>query len=240
MTKELFREDGYLKSCESRVSRIFENGFSTDQTVFYPVGGGQPGDTGTFIGQSERAVGAAIIDCRKDKESGDIIHVVSEDSQIPAVDQIVTLKIDWNRRYRLMRMHSCLHMLCVAVPYPVTGGAIRDGSGRLDFDLPEPPTREDLEYRLNEVIQGNHPMTLSWVSEQQMNSNPDLVRTMSVAPPTGDGDVRLVKFGDADLQACGGTHVSNSKEIGPIVVESIKNKGKQNRRITVAFAHEEG
>ena len=241
MTIELFREDGYLKSCEARVTRIFENGFSTDQTVFYPVGGGQPGDTGTFRKQSQLPiVGTAIIDCRKDRESGDIVHVLSEESQIPTVDDIVTLQIDWDRRYRLMRMHSCLHMLCVAVPAPVTGGAIRDGSARLDFDLPEPPTREDLESRLNEIILGDHPMTLSWISEQQMSSNPDLVRTMSVAPPTGAGDVRLVKFGTADLQACGGTHVSNSSEIGPIVVESIKNKGKQNRRITVVFAHEEG
>ena len=240
MAKELFREDGYLKSCEARVTRIFENGFATDQTVFYPMGGGQPGDTGTFSDQSETTIGIGIVDCRKDRESGDIVHVVAEESQIPAVDEIVTLKINWDRRYRLMRMHSCMHMLCVAVPSPVTGGAIRDGSGRLDFDLPEPPTREQLQSRLNEIIQGNHPMTLSWISEQEMKTNPDLVRTMSVAPPTGAGDVRLVKFGNADLQACGGTHVSNSSEIGRIVVESIKNKGKQNRRITVVFADEQG
>ncbi len=236
MTKELFREDGYLKSCEARVARIFENGFSTDQTIFYPMGGGQPGDTGLFRGQSE----IAIIDSRKDRESGDIVHIVAEDAQIPDVDEIVFLEIDWDRRYRLMRMHSCMHMLCVAVPAPVTGGAIRDGSGRLDFNLPDPPDKKELETRLNEIIMGNHPMSLSWITEQEMKKNPDLVRTMSVVPPTGAGDVRLVKFGDADLQACGGTHVANSSEIGPIVVESIKNKGKQNRRITVEFAHVEG
>ena len=119
MTKELFREDGYLKGCEARVIRIFENGFATDQTVFYPMGGGQPGDTGMFRGHSE----IAIVDCRKDRESGNIVHIVAEDTQIPDVDEIVFLEIDWDRRYRLMRMHSCMHMLCVAVPAPVTGGA---------------------------------------------------------------------------------------------------------------------
>lgn len=235
MTKELFREDGYKKSCSAVVQQIVDRGFITDQTVFYPLGGGQPGDTGKAI--ADDGIEIEIIDTRKDRDSGDIIHQISEQSELPKDGQILTLKVDWDRRHRLMRMHSCMHMLCVAIPAPVTGGAIRDGSGRLDFDLPDPPEREELEQRLNEIIRQNHPMTLSWITDEEMQSNPELVKTMSVAPPVGSGKVRLVKFGDADLQACGGTHVANSSEIGEVRVESIKNKGKQNRRVTVAFAN---
>jgi len=234
MTQELFREDGYLKTCEAVVTGLSESGFSTDQTVFYPMGGGQPGDTGLATHADGRQF--AIVDCRKSRETGEHIHVLEEGSDRPEEGDRVTLQIDWDRRYRLMRMHSCMHMLCVAVPAPVTGGSIRDGSGRLDFDLPDPPEKEELESRLNEIIQGNHEMTLSWITDDEINAQPELVKTMSVAPPTGSGRVRLVKFGDADLQACGGTHVGNSCEIGKVRVESIKNKGKQNRRITIEFA----
>jgi misacylated tRNA(Ala) deacylase len=129
-----------------------------------------------------------------------------------------------------------MHMLCVAIDAPVTGGSIRDGSGRLDFDLPDPPRREELEQRLNEIISGNHAMSLRWITDQEMDQQPDLVRTMSVKPPVGSGRVRLVRFGEVDLQACGGTHVANSSEIGQVRVASIKNKGKQNRRVTIEFA----
>ena len=231
MTRELFREDGYLKSCEAVVTGVTESGFVTDQTVFYPMGGGQPGDTGIVTGGDGRQF--AIADCRKDR---DIVHVLGEGADGPEEGDSVSLEIDWDRRYRLMRMHSCMHMLCVAVPAPVTGGSIRDGSGRLDFDLPDPPEKEELENRLNEIIRGNHEMTLSWITHDEIAAQPELVKTMSVAPPSGSGRVRLVKFGDADLQACGGTHVGNSGEIGEVRVESIKNKGKQNRRITIEFA----
>ena len=234
MTIELFREDGYLKSCQCRVTQIFENGFSVNQTVFYPMGGGQPGDTG----DAKLADGKIIVidDCRKDKETGEIVHCVGEGGELPNLGEEIVLELNWDRRHRLMRMHSCMHMLCVALPFPVTGGAIRDGSARLDFDLPEPPAKEELEDSLNQIIQGNHAMSLSWITDEEMSQNADLVKTMSVAPPTGSGKVRLVKFGDVDLQACGGTHVANSSEIGLIKVASIKNKGKQNRRVTIEFA----
>ncbi len=234
MTKELFREDGYLRSCTAVVKGIVESGFITDQTVFYPLGGGQPGDIGTAMANDTDKLG--IIDTRKNRETGDIIHIIAEGSALPELGVVLELEIDWERRHRLMRMHSCMHMLCVVIPAPVTGGSIRDGSGRLDFDLPDPPEKDDLELRLNEIIQENHPMTLSWISDEEMQNNPELVKTMSVAPPIGSGQVRLVKFGDADLQACGGTHVANSGEIGPVCVKSIKNKGKQNRRVTIEFA----
>ncbi len=234
MTIELFREDGYLKSCETKIVSVAENTFCVEQTVFYPLGGGQPGDTGKLTLENGEIID--IVDCYKDRETGDHLHVVNEGGELPKNGEKVTLTLDWDRRHRLMRMHSCMHMLCVAIPAPVTGGSIRDGSGRLDFDLPDPPGREQLEIRLNEIIQGNHPMSLSWITDQEMGQNPDLIRTMSVKPPMGSGKVRLVKFGDADLQPCGGTHVANSGEIGKISVESIKNKGKQNRRVTVVFA----
>ena len=234
MTIELFREDGYLQSCEAVVTAVNHRGICVDQTVFYPVGGGQPGDQGVLIRSNKEKIN--LVDCYKDRDEGTLIHVPGEGEELPAVGESVTLTIDWERRYRLMRMHSCMHMLCVAVPAPVTGGSIRDGSGRLDFNLPDPPQKEDLERKLNHTIQQNHSMTLSWITDAQMEQQPELIRTMSVKPPMGSGRVRLVRFGDADLQPCGGTHVANSGEIGAVRVESIKNKGKQNRRVTIVFA----
>ena len=238
MTKELFREDGYLKSCRARVTAVYPDGdrygISVDQTVFYPLGGGQPGDTGTIT----RADGTVIdvIDCYKDRTAGQHLHIVSQRDNLPISGEEVMLSLNWERRYRLMRMHSCMHMLCVAVPAPVTGGSIRDGSGRLDFNVPDPPEKTDLEQRLNEIIRQDHPMTLRWITDEEMAAQPELIRTMSVKPPMGSGRVRLVQFGGADLQPCGGAHVASSGEIGPVQVESIKNKGKQNRRITIEFA----
>ncbi|WP_424946195.1 alanyl-tRNA editing protein [Candidatus Spongiihabitans sp.] len=234
MTIELFREDGYLKHCTATVVSADSCGVCVDQTVFYPLGGGQPGDTGVLIRETGQQL--EILDCCKDRDSGAHLHIVKEGALMPELGERVTLTLNWQRRHRLMRMHSCMHMLCVAVPAPVTGGSISDGSGRLDFDLPHPPGKEDLEQRLNEIIQENHPMTLSWITDQEMQQQPELIRTMSVLPPMGGGKVRLVKFGAADLQPCGGTHVANSAEIGAVRVQSIKNKGKQNRRITIEFA----
>ena len=239
MTRELFREDGYLASCEATVTHVVELGDNkavvVDQTVFYPMGGGQPGDSGSLIrrgGASDARV--AVVDCyRADNQH---LHVLETGATPPDVGETVTLEIDWQRRHRLMRMHSCMHMLCVVVPAPVTGGSIRDGSGRLDFDLPDPPDKLVVEAELNRLIQEDHAMRLSWITDQEMLEQPELVRTMSVAPPMGSGRVRLVEFGSADLQPCGGTHVASTAEIGPVKVASIKKKGKQNRRITVEFA----
>ena len=234
MTKELFREDGYLQSCEAKVTAITDKGFATDQTVFYPMGGGQPGDSGRFSVGSNPDF--PIIDTFKDRDSGLHLHIIEDAKNLPQVGDTVILTIDWDRRYRLMRMHSCLHMLCAAVPEAVTGGSIRDGSGRLDFDIPEPPDKQLIEDHLNRLIDEDHPMSLRWISDDEMAAQPDLVRTMSVKPPTGEGRVRLVEFKNADLQPCGGTHVSQTSEIGPVRVQSIKKKGKINRRITVEFA----
>ena len=234
MAEELFRKDGYLRQCEATVTGLVGNAFVVDQTVFYPTGGGQPGDSGHAVRENGQRI--RIRDTQNDREHDRILHIVEEGEELPSLGEGISLHIDWERRYRLMRMHSCMHMLCAVVPAPVTGGSIRDGSGRLDFDLPDPPSREDLEEKLNRVIAENHPMSYTWVTDQEMRDRPELVKTMSVRPPSGAGMVRLVQFGEADLQACGGTHVANSGEIGKVRVESIKNKGRQNRRITIEFA----
>ncbi len=233
MTEELFREDGYLRSCEAVVTAVTDRGFAVDRTVFYPVGGGQPGDTGSY--RSPGGEGR-IVDCYRDRDTGLHLHVVGEGTVIPGTGERVTLEIDWDRRYRLMRMHSCMHMLCAAVTAPVTGGSISEDAGRLDFDLPSPPDRRAIEDRVNELIRSDVPMTLQWITDEELDAKPDLVRTMSVQPPRGCGRVRLVNFHGVDLQPCGGTHVARSGEIGSVRIQSIKSKGKQNRRITMAFA----
>lgn len=147
----------------------------------------------------------------------------------------VTLNLDWDRRHRIMRMHSCLHMLCAVVPAQVTGGSIQDGRGRLDFDLPETIDKSEVTANLNKLIDENHAMTLSWITDEELQANPGLVRTMSAPPPIGTGKVRLVNFEGVDLQPCGGTHVASTGEIGPVLVQKIEKKGKLNRRITVVF-----
>jgi len=215
------------------VTSTREAAIGTDQTVFYPQGGGQPGDCGVIEWSGHSA---QVLDTIKDRETGNILHLLTENTPLPAVGTTVQLHIDWERRHRLMRMHSLLHMLCAAVPAPVTGGSVRDGSGRLDFDLPEPPDRQAIETRVNKLIAKNATMHQHWISDEEMAERPELVRTMSVQPPIGTGRVRLVEFSDIDLQPCGGTHVASSGEIGPVTIQSIKKKGKQNRRITVVFA----
>lgn len=240
MTSELFREDAYLKSCEATVTAVTAVdgdgpvAVTVDRTVFYPEGGGQPGDTGVIT----RAGGEklTVVDTRKDRATGAHLHILGDGETRPDVGETVTLDIDWARRHRLMRMHSCMHMLCAVIPAPVTGGAIRDGSARLDFNLPQPPDKARIEAELHRLIAADHPMNLRWISDAEMDAQPELVRTMSVQPPRGSGRVRLVEFEGADLQPCGGTHVASSGEIGAVRIQSIKNKGKQNRRITVEFA----
>ncbi len=231
MTIELFREDGYLRHCDATVTAVDDAGVCVDRTVFYPEGGGQPGDRGKLT----RADGTqcAVLDTRK---AGDVHRHIVAEGPLPQVGERVHLEIDWARRHRLMRMHSCMHMLCAVIPAPVTGGSIRDGSGRLDFYLPDPPDKAAIETRLNELIREDRPMRLRWISDAEMAQQPELVRTMSVKPPMGSGRVRLVEFDSIDLQPCGGTHVASTGEIGTVRVQSIKSKGKQNRRVTIEFA----
>ncbi len=231
MTLELFREDGYLKQCTARVSGIKDGHIIVDQTVFYPLGGGQPGDSGIMLRHDNTEI--KVINTIKDQESDEILHQV-EGNILPEVGEQLTLNIDWERRYQIMRLHSCMHMLCAVIPEPVTGGSIRDdGTARLDFDLPEPPDKLAIEQALNDITTADHPMTMQWISDAEMEAQPELIRTMSVKPPMGHGKVRLVNFEGVDLQPCGGTHVANSNEIGAVRVKKIEKKGKQNRRIII-------
>ncbi|MCB1758586.1 MAG: alanyl-tRNA editing protein [Gammaproteobacteria bacterium] len=237
MTEELFREDAYLKSCRAEVVSADDDGIQLNRTIFYPLGGGQPGDTGVLVRGSGEEL--SIVDTRKDRTTGAHLHIAEKGSELPMPGETVEARIDWERRHRLMRMHSCMHLLCALIPAGVTGGSVRDGSARLDFDLPQPPDRQEIEMALNRLITGDHRMSQRWISDDELDARPELVRTMSVQPPRGAGRVRLVEFEGVDLQPCGGTHVASTGEIGPVVVKKIEKKGKKNRRITIEFASNE-
>ena len=232
MTEELFRADGYLSECEASVTAVHGNYICLDRTVFYPEGGGQPGDTGVIL--CSNGVSVSIVDTLSTRDYG-LVHVAEEDVDMPQTGEAVSTRIDWERRYRLMRMHSALHMLCSVVPAPVTGGSIRDGQGRLDFDLPEPIDKVELNALLREAIAKDRPMSMRWITDQELADQPELVRTMSVQPPTGTGSVRLVHFDGLDLQPCGGTHVASTGEIGGVRVKKIEKKGRQNRRVILVL-----
>lgn len=234
MTKELFREDSYLKECTATVTNTKDNAIILDQTVFYPTGGGQPGDCGTLT--SDEGQTYPIIDTVKDRDSGELLHIIAEGTALPAVGSPVTCTIDWDRRYKLMRMHTALHILCSKVDAAVSGGSIGLDKSRLDFDLPESPDKEALSAALNAEIDADKPVTIGTITDAELDANPDLIRTMSVKPPMGQGTVRTITISDVDYQPCGGTHVRSTAEIGPIRVGKIEKKGKQNRRINIHFA----
>jgi misacylated tRNA(Ala) deacylase len=235
MTELLFRNDGYLRSCPARVVGVDGRDIRLDRTVFYPMGGGQPGDCGVLRLASGETI--VIADTRKGDDPDDVIHVAAADTALPAVGDELSAEIDWDRRQRLMRMHTCLHLLCALVPGAVTGGQVSDGRGRLDFDVPGSSLDKGaIAARLNQLIAGGHEVTPRWITDDELAAQPELVRTMSVKPPMGSGSVRLIEIAGVDLQPCGGTHVGNTAEIGPVAVTKIENKGRQNRRIIVAFA----
>ncbi len=235
MTHPLFRDDAYLTQTSAVVKGVNERGgIILDQTVFYPTGGGQPGDKGTLTLADGTVI--EIATTVKGDSPDEIVHVPAEGSPLPAVGAEVTAEIDWAFRHRLMRMHSCLHLLSAVLPYPVTGGQVSDGKGRLDFDLPEATLdKEEITTELNRIINENHPVSSDWISEEELDAKPDLVKTMSVQPPRGAGRIRLIKVADVDLQPCGGTHVRNTSEIGAVCVRKIEKKGRQNRRVKLEF-----
>src|SRR5688572_9221626 len=235
MAELLFRDDAYLRSCTARLTAADERGIRLDRTVFYPSGGGQPGDTGTLRLASGETV--AIVDTLKGDGPDEVIHVPAPGSLVLPPGTEVEAEIDWDRRHRLMRMHSCLHLLCAVVPGAVTGGQVSDGRGRLDFDVPGSSLdRDAIATGLNELIAAGHPVAPRWITDDELAARPELVRTMSVKPPSGAGRVRLMEVAGVDLQPCGGTHIRNTAEIGPVTIAKIENKGRQNRRIIVAFA----
>ena len=236
MTETLFRDDAYLREVTARVVSADDTGVITDRSNFYPRAGGQPGDAGVMRWTGGEA---AITEAAKG-EADAILHKLAEGAARPAVGTEVTLILDWDRRHRHMRMHTTLHLLCSLIPGAgVTGGQIGADKSRLDFDLAEPPTRESLTERLNALIAENHPVSESWITEAELDANPQLVRTLSVQPPRGAGRVRLVRIGPmespVDLQPCGGTHVRATGEIGRVEVLKLENKGRQNRRISIAL-----
>lgn len=236
ITDELFREDAYLKTCEATVIGVNAlGGILLDRTVFYPTGGGQPGDSGNL----HLADGGEIRIVTAVKGDGDenVVHVPAEGQTTPSPGARVTAAIDWDRRYGHMRMHTGLHLLCALVPHGVTGGRIGTDKSSLDFDIGDATLDKDaLTEGLNRLVRENHAVSPRWISESELDAQPDLVRTMSVQPPRGAGKVRLLEIPSVDLQPCGGTHVARTAEIGALRVTKIENKGKRNRRINIAFA----
>lgn len=227
MTDLLFRDDAMLDRCEATVVAVTPAGVVLDRTVFYPAGGGQPGDTGTLDD--------SVVHDTVKGEDGAVLHLCQ--GALPVVGQTVTAVLDWDRRFALMRMHTALHLLSVAIPLPVSGGAIGAEKSRLDFDMPEAPEdRDAIEAALNAMIEADHPVTDEWITDAELAADPGLVKTMSVRPPTGQGRVRLVRIGDIDLQPCGGTHVASTARIGPVRLGKIEKKGRRNRRVSIHFA----
>jgi misacylated tRNA(Ala) deacylase len=233
-TELLFRDDAYLKHCEARIVAVDEGGIRLDRTIFYPLGGGQPGDRG-MLRLGDGSV-IRIAEARKGEAPDDVLHIPEPGQALPAAGTMVEAEIEWDYRHRLMRMHTCLHLLCSVVPGAVTGGQISDGKARLDFDVPGDSLDKDrIEAALNERIRGGHAVVTRWITDDELAAEPSLVRTMSVKPPTGQGRVRLLEIVGIDLQPCGGTHIRDTGEIGPVAVTKIENKGRQNRRINIAF-----
>jgi misacylated tRNA(Ala) deacylase len=235
MTETLFYRDPYQRANEAQVISVTEAGIVLDASVFYPAGGGQPGDAGSLRTADGREI--AIVDTRKGEQPGEIVHVPAPGSISPQVGERVMATIDWERRHRHMRIHTCLHLLSAVVPAGVTGGSIGAQSGRLDFDLPDRLLdKEEVAAGLNRLIEAGHAVNPSWISAEELRDRPELVKTMSVKPPMGSGRVRLLEIPGVDLQACGGTHVANTREIGRVIVTKIEKKSTHNRRVVVAFA----
>jgi misacylated tRNA(Ala) deacylase len=227
----LFRDDAYLQSCEANIVAINDRGgIILDRTVFYATAGGQPGDRGR--------IGDVVIATTVYDDNKNVVHVPAEGQTLPEVGKTVTAEIDWANRFRIMRCHTLMHLLCASVPFPVTGSAITDDGGRIDFDIPDGqiPKKEALSDHINALIAQDHAITTRMISEAELDANPQLVRTLFVKPPRGGGEIRLVQIGEdgrIDLQPCGGTHAKRTSEIGAIAVTKIENKGKINRRIRV-------
>lgn len=229
MTESLFREDSYLKDCTATVLRAADNVIVLDRTVFYAMGGGQPGDTG-YIRWRDGTV--AVSDTRYGAD-GSIEHLVAGNSPLPEIGTTVTAAIDWERRYRHMRMHTGLHLLGAVLRYGVTGGNISADKSRLDFDMEDTIDKDDVNRRLQALVEENHRVSCRWISDAELAAQPELVRTMSVQPPKGAGKVRLLDIEGVDLQPCGGTHLRSTAEVGNIHLGKVEKKGKHNRRVYI-------
>ncbi len=235
MTEFVFREDSYIRSLPTLVTALTpEGGIILDRTIFYATSGGQPGDTGRL----ERADGSFIAISGSVHPEGNkaaILHMPADGSPQLQPGEEVIAHLDWDRRYRLMRMHTALHLLSVAMPYPITGAAVAEDKGRIDFNLPEAPDAGQIERKINALVDENHPVSAEWITDAELEANPGLVKSMNVKPPMGQGRVRLIRIGDIDLQPCGGTHVKSTAEIGPLRLGKVEKKGALNRRVTIVF-----
>ena len=230
MTIELFRNNSYLKEHDTTISEIVSDGLVLNETIFYPEGGGQPGDEGsiTINNQTIDIIGTRYTDNK-------LVHMIENIDGFKKNEE-VKLNLNWTKRYSYMKVHTCLHLLCSIIPFPVTGGSIGDGRGRLDFDLDTKPDKEEVLNKINELINKDYLIHISSITDKELDDNPDLVRTMAVKPPRGSGQIRMIRIGDdIDFQPCGGTHVSKTSEINRVKSVKIENKGKMNKRIILKF-----
>jgi len=237
-TAILFRDDSYLKEIDATVLAINDRGgILTDRTVFYATSGGQPGDTGLFVRADGSTITIAATVTGETKE--EIIHVPAPDQPGPSIGEKLTLGIDWDRRYKLMRMHTACHLLSVVCPFPITGAAVGEDDSRVDFDLPDAGvTKESVTEKMMELVNANHPILTRWITDEELAANPGLIKSKNVRPPTGTGRIRLVCIGQnasVDSQPCGGTHVATTGEVGAIHIGKIEKKGKENRRFRIRF-----
>jgi len=237
-TAILFRDDSYLKEIDATVLAINDRGgILTDRTVFYATSGGQPGDTGLFVRADGSTITIAATVTGETKE--EIIHVPAPDQPGPSIGEKLTLGIDWDRRYKLMRMHTACHLLSVVCPFPITGAAVGEDDSRVDFDLPDAGvTKESVTEKMMELVNANHPIFTRWITDEELAANPGLIKSKNVRPPTGTGRIRLVCIGQnasVDSQPCGGTHVATTGEVGAIHIGKIEKKGKENRRFRIRF-----
>jgi len=230
---KLFEENPYIKEFESQIISLDKekNLIELEKTAFYGKGGGQPGDSGTLI--NELGIIEVIETIKKENT---LLHQVNTVNNLK-IGSVIKGKIDWNKRYKFMRMHTALHLLCAVVPMGVTGGQIGDIKSRLDFNADANSiNKEKIQEKLNQVLKNNHKIIYEWIGSEELEKKPELIRTMSVKPPKTNGKIRLVKIGNIDLQPCGGTHVENTSEIGCIIIGKIENKGKMNRRINISLS----
>ena len=235
MTEALHLADPSLRQMDATVVAVEGQGIVLDRTAFYARGGGQPGDAGVLVVDGTEI---PIVDTLYTKDRSAVLHMAAEGTPLPAPGSRVSGRIDWPTRLARMKIHTALHLLSVVLPYPVTGGAIGDGEGRLDFDLPEGGLdRDEIAANLTALIGGDHAVTMRWITDAELEANLGLIKTMKVKPPMGTGRVRLVQIGDIDLQPCGGTHVARTSEIGAVAVTGIEKKGRQNRRVRIALAN---
>jgi misacylated tRNA(Ala) deacylase len=235
MTEELFRDDATLTECDAVVMHVDERGVQLDRTVFYPHGGGQAGDRGELVLADGRIV--PIADTRKGEQPGDIVHVPADPAGLAAlaIGARVRACIDVERRRAHMRFHTATHLLCALIPHPVDGCSITAEYARLDFHMTDPLDKDAIEAGLARLVAEAHPVSMRWITDAELDANPGLVRSMSVQPPRGSGRVRLLEIEGVDLQPCGGTHVTNTRDIGALMVKKIEKKSASTRRVVLAF-----